>query len=154
MYVLMIYVSGLSQLRHIYRDAWSGPDSHVVSARLGCGHGAVSHSVCVCMCVCVCVCVHMCVWLHVHVCVCAHMHMQGCVCVFVHVCVCVQALAYVNLYMYILRVPDQNGASLLFVMLEIHHSGQEPLICVSMSVCFCVCVCVHEHMCVIASMLI
>ena len=27
----------------------------------------------------------------------------------------------------ILRVPDQNGVSLLYIMLEIHHSGQEPL---------------------------
>ena len=27
------------------------------------------------------------------------------------------------------RVPDQNGVSLLYIMLEIHHSGREPLIC-------------------------
>ena len=26
------------------------------------------------------------------------------------------------------RVPNQNGVSLLYIMLEIHHSGQEPLI--------------------------
>ena len=24
------------------------------------------------------------------------------------------------------RVPNQNGVSLLYIMLEIHHSGQEP----------------------------
>ena len=28
----------------------------------------------------------------------------------------------------ILRVPDQNGVSLLYIVLEIHHSGQEPSI--------------------------
>ena len=28
----------------------------------------------------------------------------------------------------ILRVPDQNGVSLLYIMLEIHHSGREPSI--------------------------
>ena len=27
------------------------------------------------------------------------------------------------------RVPDQNGVSLLYIMLEIHHSGREPLKC-------------------------
>ena len=27
------------------------------------------------------------------------------------------------------RVSDQNGVSLLYIMLEIHHSGQEPSIC-------------------------
>ena len=27
------------------------------------------------------------------------------------------------------RVPDQNGVSLLYIMLAIHHSGWEPLIC-------------------------
>ena len=27
------------------------------------------------------------------------------------------------------RVPDQNGVSLLYIMLEIHHSGREPSIC-------------------------
>ena len=26
------------------------------------------------------------------------------------------------------RVSDKNGVSLLYIMLEIHHSGQEPLI--------------------------
>ena len=29
----------------------------------------------------------------------------------------------------ILRVSDQNGVSLLYIMLEIHHSGREPSIC-------------------------
>ena len=29
---------------------------------------------------------------------------------------------------YISRVPDQNGVSLLYIMLEIHHSGWEPSI--------------------------
>ena len=28
-----------------------------------------------------------------------------------------------------LRVSEQNGVSLLHIMLEIHHSGREPLIC-------------------------
>ena len=28
----------------------------------------------------------------------------------------------------ITRVSDQNGVSLLYIMLEIHHSGQEPSI--------------------------
>ena len=28
----------------------------------------------------------------------------------------------------IMRVPDQNGISLLYIMLEIHHSGREPSI--------------------------
>ena len=31
-------------------------------------------------------------------------------------------------YEIISRVPDQNGVSLLYIMLEIHHSGREPLI--------------------------
>ena len=32
-------------------------------------------------------------------------------------------------YLYsILRVSDQNGVSLLYIMLEIHHSGREPSI--------------------------
>ena len=30
---------------------------------------------------------------------------------------------------FISRVPDQNGVSLLYIMLEIHHSGREPSIC-------------------------
>ena len=29
---------------------------------------------------------------------------------------------------YISRVPERNGVSLLYIMLEIHHSGREPLI--------------------------
>ena len=29
------------------------------------------------------------------------------------------------------RVPDQNGVSLLYIMLEIHHSGWEPSVCSS-----------------------
>ena len=38
------------------------------------------------------------------------------------------------------RVPDQKGVSLLYIMLEIHHSGREPSIC-SCHICdetFCV----------------
>ena len=31
-------------------------------------------------------------------------------------------------HLYILRVPDQNGVSRLYNMLEIYHSGLEPLI--------------------------
>ena len=35
------------------------------------------------------------------------------------------------------RVADQNDISLLHIMLEIHHSGREPSICMSMFfVCF------------------
>ena len=30
---------------------------------------------------------------------------------------------------HISRVSDQNGVSLLYIMLEVHHSGREPLIC-------------------------
>ena len=32
-------------------------------------------------------------------------------------------------YVDISRVSDQNGVSLLYIMLEIHHSGREPSIC-------------------------
>ena len=32
------------------------------------------------------------------------------------------------LCMDITRIPDQNGVSLLYIMLEIHHSGREPSI--------------------------
>ena len=39
----------------------------------------------------------------------------------------------------ILRVSDQNGISLLYIMFEIHHSGQEPLICVLNSIYIYVC---------------
>ena len=53
------------------------------------------------------------------------------------------------------RVSDQNGVSLLYIMLEIHHSGWEPSIffmhiCVfvCVHVCVCVCVCVCARMCV------
>ena len=57
------------------------------------------------------------------------------------VCVCV----------YILRVPDQNGVSLLYIMLEVHHSGREPSNYVGIH---CVCVCVHMYVfvCVCAYM--
>ena len=37
-------------------------------------------------------------------------------------------LSYLDL---ISRVSGQNGVSLLYIMLEIHHSGREPLICSS-----------------------
>ena len=33
-------------------------------------------------------------------------------------------------FVYISRVSDQNGVSFLYIMLEIHHSGQKPSICV------------------------
>ena len=39
-------------------------------------------------------------------------------CVCVCICVCIQV--------HMLRVSDQNGISLLYIMLEIHHSGWEP----------------------------
>ena len=34
------------------------------------------------------------------------------------------------------RVSDQNGVSLLSVMLEIHHSGRDPSICFTWKVMF------------------
>ena len=43
----------------------------------------------------------------------------GCVCV----CTCIS------------RVSNQNGVSLLYIMLEIHHSGREPSISLWMCVC-------------------
>ena len=48
-----------------------------------------------------------------------------------HVEVCVHNLLWVR-YLYILRVPNQNGVSLLHIILEIHYSGREPLICLYM----------------------
>ena len=33
----------------------------------------------------------------------------------------------ISRHTYISRVSDQNGVSLLYIMLEIHHSGREPL---------------------------
>ena len=38
--------------------------------------------------------------------------------------VCVNVFGHI----YISRVSDQNGVSLLYIMLEIHHSGLEPSI--------------------------
>ena len=35
------------------------------------------------------------------------------------------------------RVSDQNGVCLLYIMLEIHHSGREPSICFCMYICIC-----------------
>ena len=46
-----------------------------------------------------------------------------------------------RLHVCVSRVPDQNGVSLLYIMLEIHHSGWVP----SIYVCVCVCVCVGER---------
>ena len=40
----------------------------------------------------------------------------------------------------ILRVPNQNGVSVLYIMLEIHHSDQEPSIS-SCPAMFCTCLC-------------
>ena len=73
-----------------------------------------------CLCVCVCVCLSVCVCM----CVC-------CLSVSVYMCVCVC----------VSRVSDQNNISLLYIMLEIHHSGWEP------SICVCVCVYESERMC-------
>ena len=50
-------------------------------------------------------------------------------CVRAHVCVCVCVCVCVKEYNSKLRVSDQNGVSLLHTMLEIHHSGPEPLKC-------------------------
>ena len=33
------------------------------------------------------------------------------------------------------RVSDQNGVSLLYIMLEVHHSGREPSICCGHPLC-------------------
>ena len=38
--------------------------------------------------------------------------------------------------LYNLRVSDQNGVSLLYIMLEIHHSGQEPSLYVLLLIYF------------------
>ena len=46
----------------------------------------------------------------------------------IYICTCVSVCISVKTC--ISRVPNQNGVSLLYIMLEIHHSGQEPLICV------------------------
>ena len=70
---------------------------------------------CVCVCVCVCICVCACVDL--------------CVCVCRHVCVCVCVCSKVC----ISRVSDQNGVSLLYIIVGIHHSGRKP------SICVCIC---------------
>ena len=99
---------------------------------------------CVCVCVCVSVCVSVCVCLcvcrggGVYVCayVCIHV-MFVYTCVSAHVCACMPALMYVYMYtcryVYISRLPDQNGVSLLHIMLEIHHSCWEPSICKSVN---------------------
>ena len=60
-------------------------------------------------------------------------------CVYVCVCVCVCVCIWVW------RVSDQNGISLLYIMLEIYRSGQEPSMCERerKSVCVCVCMCAH-----------
>ena len=39
------------------------------------------------------------------------------------------------------RVPNQNGVSLLYIMLETHHSDQEPSKCVSVSLCVLLSLC-------------
>ena len=54
-------------------------------------------------------------------------------------------------YLCILRVSDQNGVSLLYIMLEIHHSGWEPsnyAVGKHVHLCKCACICVSECMCV------
>ena len=61
-----------------------------------------------------------------------------CVCIyqstFEHPCLCVYVYIKVpcehSCSVYISRVLDQNGVSRLYNMLEIHHSGPEPSICV------------------------
>ena len=81
-------------------------------------------SFCVCMCVCVCVCVCACVCLCVCVCVCVCVCMCVCVGVCGCVCVCFETLACSC----ILRVTDRNGVSQTWYIVEVHHSGQKPLI--------------------------
>ena len=56
--------------------------------------------------------------------VCAHYEWQ--LSRYVHWTTCVVALWVASLH--ISRVSDQNGVSLLYIMLEIHHHGREPLI--------------------------
>ena len=75
-----------------------------------------------------------------------------CVCVCVCVCVfererereSVQAHSCVHMcvFVYISMVSDQNGISLLYIVLEMHHSGQEASI--YMCVCIFLCVCVSK----------
>ena len=45
-----------------------------------------------------------------------------------------------NFIIIFLRVPNQNGISLLYIMLEIHHSGREPS-----NYCPCGCVSAHKQ---------
>ena len=77
------------------------------------------------MCVCVCVCAYVCVCL----CICVCVPVCACVCVkesvYVSECVCFWTVCD---QVCISKVPDQNGVSLLYIMLEIHHYGPEPLI--------------------------
>ena len=60
-------------------------------------------------------------------------------CASMHTCVCIS------------RVPNQNVVSLLYIMLEVYHSGWEPSIyvfmseCTTTSMCGCVNLCVHVH---------
>ena len=46
------------------------------------------------------------------------------------------------------RESNQNGVSPLYIMLEIHHSGREPSIYMSVWLCVCVCACVCVCVCV------
>ena len=45
--------------------------------------------------------------------------------IFLKVVAVVVLLAVRSIFVYISRVSDQNGVSLLYIMLEIHHSGRE-----------------------------
>ena len=71
----------------------------------------------------------MCVW---NSCVTVlHACMSRCMHVYMHACVCNCACTFPCMYLLhpcILRVPDQNGVSRLYNMLEIYQSGREPLI--------------------------
>ena len=51
-----------------------------------------------------------------------------CMCGF-QMCMCGLQMCMCGFQMCIPRVPDLNGASLLYIMHEIHHSGWEPSIC-------------------------
>ena len=82
---------------------------------------------CVCVCVCVCVC-------DLCVCVCIY---DLCVCMCVCVCACALMGVCVYTHMCVSRVSDQNGVSLLYIVLEIHHSGREPSICILAYMALC-----------------
>ena len=84
--------------------------------------------VCVCVCVCVRVCACVCACMPIYVYIILYINVQRCEYVDVgskHTFKISFLLNYCSV-VYKSRVSDQNGVSLLYIMLEIHHSGREP----------------------------